>query len=295
MRKTLIASAIASAVLLPSVVSAQTATADAAPAAAAPASPHTFTANVALVSDYRFRGITQTFGQPAIQGGFDYSHASGIYLGNWDSNVSETAGYPNGNIEMDFYGGWKGSWGDFGVDLGVLEYYYPGSTKGGSAGAAIANLDKNPIQLATGTSAVDNTELYIAGSWKFLSLKYSHAVSDYFAIPDTKGSHYIDLSGSYDLGGGWGVNAHVGHLTVKNFGNASYTDWKLGVTKDIGGFVFGLAYVDTNAKDDCGSAATSTQPYCFAKGTVDNGVLNPTGKTYDGGKGTVVVSVSRTF
>ncbi|EYS85711.1 hypothetical protein CF68_09885, partial [Cupriavidus sp. SK-4] len=56
---------------------------DAEAPAAAPASPHTFTANVSLVSDYRYRGISQTNLRPAIQGGFDYTHESGFYVGNW--------------------------------------------------------------------------------------------------------------------------------------------------------------------------------------------------------------------
>ena len=71
-------------------------------AADAPASPNTFTANVALVSDYRFRGISQSYTDPAIQGGFDYSHASGVYLGTWGSSVSGNE-YVGGNgMEWDY-------------------------------------------------------------------------------------------------------------------------------------------------------------------------------------------------
>jgi uncharacterized protein (TIGR02001 family) len=77
-------------------------------------------------SSYRFRGIDQTYGQPALQGGIDYSHESGIYVGNWNSNVNSGAGFAEGNLEMDFYGGWKKSFGDFGLDLGAIYYYYPG-------------------------------------------------------------------------------------------------------------------------------------------------------------------------
>src|SRR5439155_23645800 len=86
-------------------------------AAAATPPPPPVTGNLTLVSEYRFRGIDQTYGKPAIQGGFDYSHASGLYLGNWNSNVSQGAGFPGGNIEMDFYGGWKKTFGDAGLDL----------------------------------------------------------------------------------------------------------------------------------------------------------------------------------
>ena len=99
MRKTILAASLATAALaVPTLAAAQA-------AAAAPASPHTFTGNVGLFSEYRFRGIAQTFAKPAIQGGFDYSHSSGLYVGNWNSNVNEGAGFPAGNIEMDFYGG----------------------------------------------------------------------------------------------------------------------------------------------------------------------------------------------
>ena len=65
------------------------------PAPAAEASPHTVTGNLGVFSSYRFRGIDQTFGKPALQGGVDYAHASGFYLGNWNSNVSSGAGFPS--------------------------------------------------------------------------------------------------------------------------------------------------------------------------------------------------------
>ncbi len=121
--------------LLASVAAAAFASQLAHAQAPAPTPEHTLTGNMAIVSDYRFRGISQTFGEgfftvgPAIQGGIDYSHSSGLYLGNWNSNVSGNQ-YPNGSsIEMDFYGGWKHAWGDFGLDVGTIYYAYPGGTK----------------------------------------------------------------------------------------------------------------------------------------------------------------------
>ena len=110
MRKSMLVIAASTALALPTFATAQQA-----PAAAK--SPHTITGNISLVSDYRFRGISQTFGKPALQGGIDYAHEpTGIYLGNWNSNVNEGAGFPQGNLEMDFYGGWKKAFGDFGLD-----------------------------------------------------------------------------------------------------------------------------------------------------------------------------------
>jgi uncharacterized protein (TIGR02001 family) len=285
MRKTMIAASLATtAFAAPAVALAQA-------AAPAPApSEHTLTGNLGLFSSYRFRGIDQTFGKPALQGGFDYSHVSGFYAGNWNSNVNSGAGYPGGNLEMDFYGGWKKTWGDWGIDLGALYYYYPGS----NAGPTIPFSPANNRTLAVHSGGVHNTDLYIAGSWKWISLKYSDAVSDYFSTPNTKNSGYLDLSGNYDLGNGWGVNGHVGHLHFKNMTNGSYTDWKLGVTKDLSGWVLGAAVIGTNAKGDC-SATAINQVYCFSNGNVNFANVTGVDKLKDAGRTVVVVSVSKTF
>ena len=162
MKKSLIALSLAAAFAAPAF--AQTA----APAAEAAASPHTLTGNVGLFSSYRFRGIDQTAGKPALQGGFDYSHASGIYVGNWNSNVSSGAGFPEANLEMDFYGGYKMAFGDFGIDVGGIYYYYPGSDAPPLSGSNA----KNVCRTTSGT--VNNGESYIGASWKMLSLKYYH-------------------------------------------------------------------------------------------------------------------------
>jgi uncharacterized protein (TIGR02001 family) len=278
MRKSILTLSVAAALAAPGLAAAQ--------APAASTSPHTVTGNVGLFSEYRFRGIDQTFGKPALQGGFDYAHSSGLYLGNWNSNVSEGAGFPGASLEMDFYGGFKKSFGDFGLDVGFIWYTYPGSDAGATTLYSPAN--------SAGTihsGKVDNKEVYIGGSWKFLSLKYYYSIDDYFSVPGSKKSNYIDLGATWDLGSGWGINGHVGQLKLKSVNNGDYTDWKVGVTKDIGGYVFGLAYVDTDAKGSCG---TPTGFYCFGNGTSDTGTGAPT-KTKDAGDSTVVISVSKSF
>lgn len=233
MKKNIIAIALGAAFALPAIAQD-----------AAPASPHTLTGNVAVVSDYIFRGISQTQHKPAIQAGIDYSHASGIYLGVWGSNVNWVslggAGpKPDNSLEADFYGGFRNTIGDFGYDIGLIRYYYPGNT-------------------AAGATTPNTTEAYIAGTWKFITLKYSNTLSDYMVgWPSkdggkTKGSDYWDLSAAYDLGEGWGINGHIGHQKIKNRSSASYTDWKLGVTKDVGFGVVGLSYTDTDADGGVG-------------------------------------------
>lgn len=203
-----------------------------------PASPHTLSGNISLTSDYVFRGVSQTQNGPAIQGGFDYAHASGFYVGTWASNVDWVSlGYKeDSSMEIDLYGGYRGALGDVGYDVGAITYYYPGDDVAGAI---------DP----------DTTEVYLGASWKFLSAKYSYVVSDHFVGwttttgGKTNGSYYAELNGTYDLGGGWGVLGHVGYQDVKDNDDASYTDWKVGVTKDIGFGVATLAYTDTNAED----------------------------------------------
>jgi uncharacterized protein (TIGR02001 family) len=174
-----------------------------------PASPHTFTGNVGIFSQYIFRGLTQTNNDPAIQGGFDYSHSSGFYLGTWASNISwlkENAsttigGVPlvagtygeGGSMEWDFYGGYK--WGfapDWTLDLGTLYYYYPGKT---NALAGFAPTPFNDIPKA------DTWEIYGGLSWKWLSAKVSYSVDDKtFGVKDSSGTYYVDLSANVPLG-----------------------------------------------------------------------------------------------
>ncbi len=215
--------------------------ASAALADGAPAS--TLTGNIGIASDYIFRGISQTQHQPELSGGFDYSHASGLYVGTWLSNQAWVETGPaktNSSLEWDLYGGYRGSLpADVGYDLGLISYYYPGSRSGAGAGLPTP----------------DTVEAYAALSWKFLSLKYSNAVSDYFigwgsdGVTKTKGSDYLELNANYDLGNGWGVLGHAGHQKVKNVADANYSDWKIGVTKDVGYGTVTMAYSDTNAHD----------------------------------------------
>jgi uncharacterized protein (TIGR02001 family) len=216
--------------------------------------------NLALVSEYRFRGIDQTFGKPALQGGLDYNHASGAYIGNWNSNVNQGAGYPGATLEMDFYGGYKRALGDVGADIGLIHYHYPGSD-------------------------VKNTEAYLGATWKWFAAKWFRALGDYFSVPGSRGTMYLDLAAVYDFGGGWGTNAHFGHLAFKNASNASYSDYRIAATREMSGWVLGAAYVATNAKGNC--SAVPAEFYCFSDGTGS--------KSRDAGRSTIVFSVGKTF
>jgi uncharacterized protein (TIGR02001 family) len=223
-----------------------------APAAPPPPPEHTLTANIGLFSEYIFRGISQTGGKPAVQGGFDYAHASGFYAGTWASNISwleDFGAYNRSSLEWDFYGGYKANFPgseDWTYDIGTLYYYYPGK--------------KNPNIFSANT-----WELYGAIGWKWLNGKASYTLSnDYFGIrpngQKTDGTWYFDLTATYPVPDtGWALIGHVGYLDVRHDGSgdfeASYTDWKLGASYTVpdGTFLKGLEvgayYTDNNAKE----------------------------------------------
>jgi len=194
---------------------------------AAQAADTSLTFNVGAVSDYRYRGISQTRLQPALQGGVDLGLANGLYLGTWASTIKwiDDAG-GNADIEIDLYGGWKGEVAkNLTLDVGALTYQYPG----------------NDLHPSTNT-----TELYAALSYAMFTLKYSHSLTNLFGFADSKGSGYVDLSASFDVGAGWLLAPHIGHQTVRHLGDASYADYSLAISKDFNGLVPSLAVVDTD-------------------------------------------------
>ena len=200
-----------------------------------PEPDYTLAFNVGLFSDYRFRGITQTRFDPALQGGIDFSHKSGFYLGTWASNIKwiKDAG-GNSDAEIDIYGGFKGSVGDFSYDLGALRYLYPR-----------ANLAVSP----------NTTELYGAVTFGPVTAKYSHAITDAFGFADSKNSGYLDISALFDLGNGFSLAPHVGHQRIAgrpggvSNSQFSYTDYALTLNYDFSnGLIASAAAIGTNAK-----------------------------------------------
>jgi uncharacterized protein (TIGR02001 family) len=270
MRKSVLSIAVAAALIVPTLAAAQT-----------PA-PSPVTGNLTIASDYRFRGISQTYKGPAIQGGIDYAHSSGLYVGNWNSNVSSAVYTGGSGIEMDFYGGWKKAFGDFGLDVGALYYYYPNAQFIGTAGS----------------KKFDNTELYLGGSWKWLSAKINYAISDYFGLNneqaaggywvhkntgaalgakgDSKGTTYVDFTATYPVTDKFSIIGHYGILNVKKYSDLKYKDVKLGATYDLSGWALGAAYVTTDAKKE----------WYYTAGSKGNRTT---------GEGTLLLSVGKTF
>ena len=232
--------------------------------AAAPTPDWTVTGNATLISDYRFRGFTQTNFGPAFQGGFDVAHSSGFYLGNWNSNVAQGL-YNGASLETDLYGGFKGElMKDLGFDVGVLHYMYAKSGKDYTARQTDGTL--HPAQ----GKKVDNTEIYGGLTYGPFSGKLFYATGDYFktaalfnAPKKTDGTTYLDLSYSQEFSG-ITLGAHYGLLSLKNNRQDALTlagdaggaalpktvgDYKVSAGMDVGGGYIGtLAVYGTTKK-----------------------------------------------
>lgn len=206
--------------------------------AAAPEPESTLAFNIGAVSDYRFRGMSQTSFKPALQGGVDYAHKSGAYVGAWASNVSwikDYIGAKDGTTEVDLYGGYKGEIAkDLSFDIGVITYQYPGNT------ANKVTVDAN------------TTEVYGALTYGIVTAKYSQSTSNFIANINSQGSRYFELAAAFDLGSGFSFTPHVGRQTIPNqVDNAGdCTDYSLTLAKDFGnGVSASFAVLGTDAKD----------------------------------------------
>ena len=209
--------------------------------------------NASVVTDYRYRGISQTRLDPALQGGADYvNNPTGFYAGTWLSTINWiTDAGGSGHVEWDLYAGKKGDIvKDVSYDVGVLSYVY------------VSN-GLNP--------SANTTEIYGQLSYGPAYAKYSYSLTDLFGFVDSKGSGYLDIGANIDVADGYSINLHAGHQNVANVSAASYTDWKVGVTKDFGVVTGALAVIGTN-----------TDFY-----------VAPNGKNL--GKTSLVLSVSKTF
>jgi len=161
------------------------------------------TGNLAVTSDYTFRGLTQTWGRPAIQGGADYTDPNGFAAGFWGSSISERS-YPGGAMELDLYASYgQAIDSDWSWRVGVYGYVYPG-----------ANLD----QAGLPSRSLNTAEANAALSWKQFTLKYNRALTDYFGVDteqgytgDSKDTTYLQLDASFPLARAWSLALHVGH------------------------------------------------------------------------------------
>lgn len=181
--------------------------------------------SVLVVSDYKPRGISQSHNRPSLQAGVDLTHGDGWYAGLWAFTIDilrqscRAAGAPCGrSYELDLLGGWRGELADgWPLDLGAIRYQYPGNRLGEAPGFV------NP----------NTTEAYAGlgrGPWQ---LKASHSLTPYGGFPGSRGSSYLELNLTQEIGDGLTLLAHVGRQHLRRNGAYDATDVRLGLARTL--------------------------------------------------------------
>lgn len=220
-----------------------------------PAGPFTVAGSVALVSDYRFRGVSQTDEEMAIQGGFTVSHTSGLYVGTWASNLSGWGTFGGANMELDIFGGYAFELPGGGkIDVGLTWYMYPGGFTNTDFAEPYVKVSGTvgPVSLLAGVAYAPKQEAL--GEWYFSGASYGEGTPDQ---PGKKNDNlYLWGDASTAVPGTpLTVKAHIGYsdgnpglgpngTSVAPTGK--YFDWLVGADLALGPVTLGVAYTDTD-------------------------------------------------
>ena len=224
--------------------------------------PISFSANVTFASDYRFRGISQTENDFALQGGFDVTHESGFYIGTWASNLSGWGTFGGSNTELDIYGGYATEINGLAIDGGIVWYIFPAGLDNTSYGEVYGSVGKSfgPVDLAVGANyAPEQSALSLDGEDEDNIYVYGDAGFDLGSSPFSVSAHL----GYSDGNSGQGPNGWVASPT------GSHVDWSLGVSYDIpwGPLEASITYVDTDiGREEAEAFAVINPGYRFGIG-----------------------------
>jgi len=201
--------------------------------------------NLGLTTDYRFRGISQTQNGAAVQGGVDYAHSSGFYVGNWNSSVSSQL-YPSGSgIESDLYLGFKKEvFKGFTVDVGTMNYVY------------------------SRASSFGTSEVYAGVGYGPVTVKVSQSLSNYFGVANSVGSRYFQADLAQPVTSKITLGAHVGRTYVNDSTSLDYTDYRVGASYDAAGWVIGANFYTNNNYGSSTKQATTVAGQSLYKNTV---------------------------
>lgn len=200
--------------------------------------PIQISASVDLVSDYRFRGVSFSAEDPAIQGSFDIAHESGFYFGAWASSLEDSPLY--GSTEVDLYAGWSGDVAaGLSADVGLLYYVYPN-------GNDLVGDSDYFEPYASLTAAFGPVEATVGAAYAF---------EQGTALPSDNIYIYGDL-GTAIPGTPVNLSAHLGYTEGSlDYGSGGYLDWSLGASVSYDILTFGIAYVDTDLPSVAGQDA----------------------------------------
>ncbi len=203
-------------------------------------SPHSWSGAAALSTDYIYRGQSQTGNNPAVSGTLNYKYTTGgfadVYLGTWASNINF-----GGNIEIDWYGGLSGTFGESGVgwEAGFLYYQYPGSGDGSDLDFVEGHLGLSyTFENIPGTPSA-NVKAHWSPEWQL----------------DSGDSLYTEGNVSFVLPYEFGLSVHVAHQAVDDnltWGSPDWAEWNVYLSRPLGPVTIAVGYQDTDLnKTEC--------------------------------------------
>lgn len=260
------------AIATPTAVQAQSTTDTSPPA------PIHVSGSAAIVSDYRFRGVSQSDDHPAVQAGITIAHESGLYVGTWASNLAGWGTFGGANMELDLIGGYKTAIGSTGtIDVGLTWYVYPGGADKTDYAEPYVKLSgiAGPAALTAGVAYAPKQQAI--GKW------YNNGASAAAGVYDHPGAKddnlYVWGDGAVALPGTpLTAKAHIGHSWGQDglgpnatavTPTGSYWDWSLGADTSYRNLTLGLAWVDT----DISRARSAYLLPSFSKGQNGGGTI----------------------
>lgn len=286
------AAAVVAFLALPAAAQAQSTANDKAEAAAETAPPPALTVSgsATIASDYRFRGVSQSDQEMAVQGGITIAHESGLYVGTWASNLAGWGTFGGANMELDLIGGYKLPVGGGTLDVGLTWYMYPGGADKTDFAEPYAKLTgtAGPATLTAGVAYAPKQQAI--GKWYNTGTDAANGV---YNNPGAKDDNlYLWGDGAAAIPGTpFTAKAHIGHSWGQDglgpnatavSPTGKYWDWSLGADATYKNLTFNVSYVDTDISN---REATYLRP-SFSKG--QDGTGNIAG-------GTVVVSLTAAF
>ena len=289
--KLLYAAALAAMAGAPLAASAQSTADEKADTTTAPTAPITISGAATIASDYRFRGVSQTDRQMAVQGGVTVAHESGLYVGTWASNLAGWGTFGGANMELDLIGGYKAKLADnAALDVGLTWYMYPGGADKTDFAEPYVKLSgtAGPATLTAGAAYAPKQQAI--GRWYRTG---ADAAAGVYTDPGAKDDNlYLWGDGALALAGTpLTAKAHIGHSWGQDglgpnatavAPTGSYWDWSLGADATWRNLTFNLSYVDT---DLSGRSSAYLRP-SFSKGQDGTGSI---------AGGTVLASLTAAF
>lgn len=283
--------AVLVAMACPAMAQAQSTSEDKVPAEAAPPPVLTVSGSAAIASDYRFRGVSQSDQEMAVQGGITVSHESGLYAGVWGSNLAGWGTFGGANMELDLIGGYKAKLAENAtLDIGLTWYMYPGGADKTDFAEPYAKLTGSAGSATLTAGVAYAPKQQAIGKWYNTG---TDAANGFYNNPGDKDDNlYLWGDGAYAIGGTpITAKAHVGHSWGQNglgpnatavAPTGEYWDWSLGADVTYKNLTFNVSYIDTDISN---REATYLRP-SFSKG--QDGTGNIAGST-------VVVSLTAAF